>query len=691
MWDIKKFCITFMMASALLDIRTQGSYIRLNQTFASNNDAKKNCRTERGRLLRYVKITRDNYSARIADLLDNGQSVWVDGYASFSPPVAFHGCYEYKQRYYDTPKALDNNGLYICSRHCLDDHMYSGFTTEYIGLTDGVGCYCLNKWDVDIKMRPVSRSLCNNKCNQAYAFIDSCGGHGKISVHKLYTNKSINWARNGPFHEQCVFAKLKDDGTDIEVFTASCYTNGESVGVNGFFCKSGEYSQLSRNCSSWVSSKRYCVVNSSSTWEEARNVCLNYNGLLADLKSEKNLSQLMAGNTGYWLGIYKPFIAADKRNDQQTVCLAATKYDNRLFLEPDNCRREKAYLCETSSLPSTISKKDMSSSSGPQTSPTLETLPTEGTAKESWKTTLENSELTTTSSLGASSPNNLSTFMITSEPTQQASSSTKNNYSTLSEVTLENVEITTTSPLATPLPNNLDTSSEEIQETSNPTEHIHSTLREANATASEHSKIKENSTSSAVGLLEPSGQPRSGLNPLDENNFFAVAAVAFVAAAAVIAVGIVGWVVKRRCHKKSHKRCHKQTHSLTTPPTIPATPAVGNDEPEAYCITGEDSVFRIAMDPNQNLFGGATADQAQFAVQGKASGTSNCTDTHQYQNEGSLRLKETHTYDRLKFKYLNIKYLYEDSSIHKDIHIYDHSCSTNAGLKNKITKDQAIE
>ena len=267
-----------MMASALLDIRTQGSYIRLNQTFASNNDAKKNCRTERGRLLRYVKITRDNYSARIADLLDNGQSVWVDGYASFSPPVAFHGCYEYKQRYYDTPKALDNNGLYICSRHCLDDHMYSGFTTEYIGLTDGVGCYCLNKWDVDIKMRPVSRSLCNNKCNQAYAFIDSCGGHGKISVHKLYTNKSINWARNGPFHEQCVFAKLKDDGTDIEVFTASCYTNGESVGVNGFFCKSGEYSQLSRNCSSWVSSKRYCVVNSSSTWEEARNVCLNYNG-----------------------------------------------------------------------------------------------------------------------------------------------------------------------------------------------------------------------------------------------------------------------------------------------------------------------------------------------------------------------------------------------------------------------------
>ena len=680
-----------MMASALLDIRTQGSYIRLNQIFASNNDAKKNCSTESGRLLRYDKITRDNYSARIADLLDDGQSVWVDGYASFAPPVAFRGCYEYKYGYsymYAADERFDNNGLYFCTNHCINDPNYQTFKTDYIGLTD-FGCYCLKEMDVDKKLRPVSESLCNKKCNKAY--IDSCGGHHKISVHRLYTNKSIKWARNGPFHEQCMFAKLKEDGTDIEMFTASCYTTDESVGVNGFFCKSGEHSQLSRNCSSRVSSKRYCVVNSSSTWEEARNVCLNYKGLLADLKSEKNLSQLMAGNTGYWLGIYKPFIAADKRIDQQTVCLAATKYDNRLFLEPDNCRRKKAYLCETSLMPSTISKKDMSSSSGPQTSPTPETLPTEGKARESWKTTLENSELTTTPSLGTSSPNNLSTFMITSEETREASSSTENNYSTLSEVTLENVETTTTSPLATSSPNNLDTSSEEIQETSNPTEHMHSTLSEANATASEHSKIKENRTSSAVGLLEPSGQPRSGLNPLDENNFFAVAAVAFVAAVAVIAAGIVGWVVKRRCHKKSHRRCHKQTHSLTTPPTIPATPAVGNDEPEAYCITGEDSVFRIAMDPNQNSFGGATADQAQFAAQGKASGTSNCTDTHQYQNEGSLRLKETHAYDRLKFKYLNIQYLYEDSSIHKDIHIYDHSCSNNAGLKNKIIKDQAIE
>ena len=106
-----------------------------------------------------------------------------------------------------------------------------------------------------------------------------------------------------------------------------------------------------------------CLINGNSSRQESFDDCLDRNGRLAELFGEGKMIPIMNDNHKYWLSVYRTFQHSGKYS-MGMACLAVTRVHDTLYLDPDNCESQKAYLCKEN-IPtpqeSTIASLDTSS------------------------------------------------------------------------------------------------------------------------------------------------------------------------------------------------------------------------------------------------------------------------------------------------------------------------------------------
>ena len=296
-------------------------------------------------LLSHSKLTNPSVIQDIDSrrFLKDGDSAWISGHVTFSLPIVYRGCYEPKSNNFVVfdPVEFEIKSIYSCINYCLNDVKFKHFSTEFFGITKDI-CLCLNKIDLN-RLSSAADSRCDSECS---AFdIDSCGGEGVISVYKLYKNETLLWAKNGRHQGQCVYAKLKDNRKRIKTYTASCFET--AVKASGYFCQYGAHSQLDRTCSVRDKTRRYCLVNTSSSRQSAKEGCAARSGVLVGINSEQHIMELMQYNSYYWLGIHKAYTVTKTRTAVSTACLSVTKINDTLNLNPDNCDKTKFFFCDT--------------------------------------------------------------------------------------------------------------------------------------------------------------------------------------------------------------------------------------------------------------------------------------------------------------------------------------------------------
>ena len=304
--------------------------------------SEKACTNIGSELLSHSKITKSTGLKDIESrqVLKDGDSAWIRGYVTFTPPIVYHGCYEGKNNRFVEFVTFQSQDIYSCVSYCMNDTKFKHFTTEVFGITHST-CLCLNQMDLN-GMRSVSDSRCDHsECSEFD--IDSCGGEGVVSVYRLYKSKLIPWARNENNQGQCINVKLRDSGKRIKAYTASCYE--ASTKSSGYFCQKGAHSLLYR-CSARDGTGRYCRVTSASSRQEAKESCFDHKGVLADLNSEQHIMELMQSNTYYWIGIHRAYTVTPARTTFSSACLAVTKVNGSLYFDPDNCDKKKFFLCE---------------------------------------------------------------------------------------------------------------------------------------------------------------------------------------------------------------------------------------------------------------------------------------------------------------------------------------------------------
>ena len=232
--------------------------------------------------------------------------------------------------------------------YCLNDGKLRHFKTELIGLTNDT-CKCLNQIDLN-RLRNVADSRCDHECSEFD--IDRCGGTHVVSIYRVYEDSMLTWAKKESSQGQCIYVKLKGNGEGIKSLSTSCFT----VKVNGYFCQIGMHGQLDGKCSIRENtSRRLCLANTLATRQAAKEACLTQGGALADLSMGANITELMKNKSSYWLGVHRAYTVTETRNAFSTECLAVTKVNRTLRLDPDNFNKKKFFFCEaTNSIASRV-------------------------------------------------------------------------------------------------------------------------------------------------------------------------------------------------------------------------------------------------------------------------------------------------------------------------------------------------
>ena len=304
----------------------------------SKQKAVKECSNRGKTLMNYKDVTANSRSLKYLSQLEDGASAWIDGYAEYSPFVAWVGCFSSTIDWLNVPLVrLEGNSVLSCLKRCKD----KDDQTKYIGVKQ-TSCYCIRNYNrmTELWSTIVNKQLCNMSCE--YNAVDSCGGHSHISVYIL--SLSIRWAPSEPSEKPCVY--IKKSQTSYNAYTASCHTI-EALALNGYFCAYNFKLDVNQtSCSAKYENKRYCVMKEAVSRQGAYEGCTRRNGILADLAhAQRILQYVVDNNEKYWIGVYRTFGLYDIRTNE-TICIAAIKANNLLYLEPDDCSRQKHYLCK---------------------------------------------------------------------------------------------------------------------------------------------------------------------------------------------------------------------------------------------------------------------------------------------------------------------------------------------------------
>ena len=226
---------------------------------------------------------------------------------------------------YEAKIDMTNKSLSTCLKECL-------FYNIRVFGVQNTTCYCfLNNMFNSQEL--VDPTLCNISCD--YNVIESCGGDSYLALYSVYSDDGIHWGKNEPSNKQCAYIKRKHP--QPEAYTASCY----SFSAGGYVCIGA---LLPRHCDrSFIN---FCIKIGTLTWQEAYKSCLNDNGMHSDWMRFINYGRGLKFNHNYWFGPYRTFRMSGSATINKTVCVAATRRNNTLYLEPDDCSEMKHSLCK---------------------------------------------------------------------------------------------------------------------------------------------------------------------------------------------------------------------------------------------------------------------------------------------------------------------------------------------------------
>ena len=320
------------------------------KALVTKDEATEKCAEKGYSLFRYSDIQANSLDSQLED----GESAWIEGYAVYSPFLAWKGCFKRTVVAGLTSFDMGRHDLYSCITDCLSSQ------PEILRIAvQNTSCFCITSLTANsLRTYLYGDLFCRIRCSRK-AF-DYCGGDDVISIYRFVADREMNLAQIKRSHLQCVTATKKNNR--FELSTASCYASR----MDGYLCKTND---PSAKCDKWDNSTQYCLVQRETTRHEAFSDCLNKSGLLIDLHGEIRSLPLMTDGLKYWIGLYRTFKTTETSSGNDTVCLAVRKYKDELFLEPDGCRSEKKYLCRTgrhSSISNSVSVTDNPITQGKQ-------------------------------------------------------------------------------------------------------------------------------------------------------------------------------------------------------------------------------------------------------------------------------------------------------------------------------------
>ena len=300
------------------------------QKVLSKPEAGQECSRRGGSLVNYKEIQNKTSASKYLDQLESGDTAWVDGYAEFSQILDWQGCYSITDVNIVNTFEMEDRSLVLCSKECLR-HGYAG--------VKNTTCFCLAYSYSLSETITVSPSLCYISCSNNG--IDSCGGDLHMDLYEIWPY--ITWGINKPADRQCVYYKLSSFFLKTyKAYTASCHT----FHTDGFACQEEKGSVLltatcTNTSTDWNS--EVCFKAEPSTRQEAHKRCLDINGRLKSYSSLIKHAGL--NNHMYWTSLFRSFRLSNNHTSD-AVCVAATKINNIIYFEPDDCSVKKYFLCK---------------------------------------------------------------------------------------------------------------------------------------------------------------------------------------------------------------------------------------------------------------------------------------------------------------------------------------------------------
>ena len=300
--------------------------------YVTHENAERFCDAFGSNLLTYDQVTASSKPSSLK-LLDDGQSAWIEGRASFSPFMSLLGCFKIntavKHKY-----ILEEYSLFLCIEKCRMNYSIAGVS--------GRKCFCFVEPEFNLTI--AASVYCNVDCFDQT--LDSCGGKLAMSVYRFDYSYGTDWAHNQPSLGQCVYIANRN-GT-LRLYTHNCYSL-QNVSIDGYFCQLRKYWLFHDKCI--VHNKNMCLIEEEGSWKEAKDKCINQEGFLsADVWSSRFRSMIGTNKT-YWLGIYRTFhpITGKMNSINEAACMAVTRLKDSYFVETDRCSTKKYFLCEQQS------------------------------------------------------------------------------------------------------------------------------------------------------------------------------------------------------------------------------------------------------------------------------------------------------------------------------------------------------
>lgn len=333
-----------ILIGVILYIMKIGSTVETLRQFANYSNANDVCKDKGGLVSNTIfddnngEVFLDSTNIQdAATSLEEGDTVWIKGYAEFSEFITWQGCYSEKHSVVKT--TMHNTSVYECLHYCITHRS----AHRYIGLRKDL-CYCLLGNDLKENMD----SLTDIQCNQQKPYYTHYRDTDTRAISVFTIVNTADWDPHPPSLNQCVYAK--SISTTYKYATTSCHGNTDG-NRHGFICENGATQNLNKSCDSFYEDKQnsqaFCVNNNATSWLEANQQCIDYSGKLVDFLHQRIAQQLPKGNN-YWVGMFRSFKITGETSRIHavpTACLAVTKVMDSLVLDPDNCSTHKLIIC----------------------------------------------------------------------------------------------------------------------------------------------------------------------------------------------------------------------------------------------------------------------------------------------------------------------------------------------------------
>jgi len=235
--------------------------------------------------------------------LAEGESAWVSGYAEYSQPLAWNGCFQPIHGLTGDIVTDKNNTLFHCAQACANKGQIPPYEYyEYVAM-DGLHCYCF----VNISIFQNQALACQK-------------GSQSVGIFHLLSHNTTR--------EQFQCHSLETPETDA---SGKC-----SAKLNSVCTLSNVNLQTVQQCNNLT--KRNCIIQEKRTWQESVKYCLEIKRRLMPYPLLEDSDNIEKGQH-FWLGKFRSFIArTDKRYETTNICLSITRSDGtKRILEPNNC------------------------------------------------------------------------------------------------------------------------------------------------------------------------------------------------------------------------------------------------------------------------------------------------------------------------------------------------------------------